>query len=155
MAFADVFLVLTVLFIMLAFTVVVVKRPGMADGAAAATEAADGERADQDRHAEGLEVELHDGVFLGPLGRRLLPDRDDLAQDADVEAVGLGLAIDFLDVVGNPLVLLQALDPLDQRLELVGGDGGGVVLCIGHGSLLGVGGPSGIGPLGQAPAREP
>ena len=49
----------------------------------------------------------------------LLADRDDLAQDLGVEAVGLGLGIDFLDVAGDRLLLLlQPLDALDEALEL-------------------------------------
>src|SRR6185437_139066 len=68
---------------------------------------------------DGREVEVEDGFRLHPLGAVLLPDADDLTEDRHVEAVALGLGVDLLDVLGDlGLVLLQALNPLDDRLEL-------------------------------------
>ena len=78
-------------------------------------------------HAEGLHVELQDGFFLLPLGMVLLAQGDDLAQGLHVEAGAFGFGIDVLDIAGEAgLFLLQALDALDEALELVGGNRGGI-----------------------------
>ena len=68
-------------------------------------------------HAERFQVEIeHRFLFLALVGV-LLAERDHLAQDLGVEAVALGLGVDFLDVGGDRLLLLlKPLDALDQEL---------------------------------------
>ena len=79
--------------------------------------------------------------------------RDDLAQHLGVEAVALGLGVDFLDVVGDRrLLFFHALDALDEGAELVLGDavaGNG----IGHAGFLFVFGPrsTASAPPGSSP----
>src|SRR5262249_16182957 len=59
-------------------------------------------------------------LLLGAFRRILLADADDLPQHLGVEAVALGLGVNLLDVVGDgPLLLLHALDALDEGADLV------------------------------------
>ena len=83
-------------------------------------------------HAQSSHIEFQDRLLLGTLVGILLANGDDLAQDLGVEAVALGLGIDFLDVRGNGrLFLFHALDALDKRPELVLGNA-----LFSHGSYL-------------------
>src|SRR4051812_33705620 len=53
----------------------------------------------------------------------LLAQGDDLADGLGVETGALRLGVDFLDVAGDArLLLLKALDTLNERLQLVGRD---------------------------------
>ena len=75
------------------------------------------------QHPERVQVGLENGLLLLALVDVLLAQPHDCAQGLDVEAVGFGLAIDVADVVGDRLLfLLQALDALDESLELVLGE---------------------------------
>jgi len=52
-----------------------------------------------------------------------LPHANDLAHDLGVESGAFGLGIDLFDVLAKgALFFLQALDALDERLELVLGE---------------------------------
>src|SRR5690606_31663061 len=74
-------------------------------------------------HAERLHVDLQQALLLGQLGAIHLPQPDDLPQNLGIEAMRLGLGIDFLDVIGERLLLLlQPLDARDDLVELVGGE---------------------------------
>ena len=54
----------------------------------------------------------------------LLAKAHDLAKDLGIEARAGRLRVDVLDVAGEAgFLLLQALDALDEALELVCGDG--------------------------------
>src|SRR3990172_8331488 len=89
-----------------------------------------GDGAGPRRHAEGVHVEVEQGLFLLTLGGVLLAERNDLAHDPGVEAVGLGLGVDFLDIAGDRLfVLIEPLDAFDEASELALGES-----CLGiHG----------------------
>jgi hypothetical protein len=84
-------------------------------------------------HAQRLQIGVEDRFLLQALVRVLLADRDDLAQDLRIEARGLGLAIDILDVVRNGLLLFfQPFDPFDESAKLIACE----ALSIRHGLLL-------------------
>jgi hypothetical protein len=71
------------------------------------------------------EIEVGQRLLLVALGLVLLAQADDLAEDLDVEAFALGLVEDALHVGGDRgLVLLQALDALDEALQPALGGGG-------------------------------
>ena len=73
-----------------------------------------------------MQVEVEQRLLLLPLGDVLLAEPDDRAERLGVEAVALGLGVDFLDVVGERLLLLlEPLDALDDGSELVLGEAGG------------------------------
>src|SRR5690606_35800754 len=68
--------------------------------------------------ADGGQVEVEDRLFLLALDLVLLAKAHDLADHLGVVALALGLGEDLLDVVGDRgLVLLEALDALDDRLQ--------------------------------------
>ena len=70
-------------------------------------------------HAQRGKVEIEHRLLFFALGGFLLAQRNHLAQDLGVEAVGLGFGIDFLDVAGDRLLLLlEPFDALDQRTKL-------------------------------------
>src|SRR5688572_6946834 len=70
-------------------------------------------------HAQRAEIEFEHRLFFLALLPVALAQAHHLAQDLRVEAMPLGLAIDFLDVVRErPFLVLQPLDSLDQALEL-------------------------------------
>ena len=73
-----------------------------------------------------MHVEVEQRFLLGPLRLIHLPEPHDRAQRLGVEAVGLGLGVDFLDVIGERLLLfLQPFDALDDGAELILGETGG------------------------------
>ena len=74
-------------------------------------------------HSKRREIKVEDRLLLHPLVAVLFADRHDLAHDFHIEAVGLGLAVDVLDVVGQRLLLLlEPLDPLDEGAQMAGVD---------------------------------
>src|SRR5690606_36638533 len=81
-------------------------------------------------HPERGLVEIEDGFLFLPLCLVLLAQAHDRAHRLGVEAVALHLGIDFLDVVGDRLLLFfKALDALDEGPQLAG--------CHGLGGLAG------------------
>ena len=69
------------------------------------------------------EIEVEDRFLLDPLVAVLFSDRDDLAHDPGIEAVGLRFAVDVLDIVGERLLFfLEPLDALDEGAQMPGVD---------------------------------
>ena len=69
--------------------------------------------------AEGGEIEVDQRLLLDPLVGVLAPYGNDLADDFRVEAVALGLGVDFLDILAERLFLLvEPLDALDEGAQL-------------------------------------
>src|SRR5208282_3632027 len=72
-------------------------------------------------HAERALVDVEERLLLLALGAVQLAQADDLAQHPEIEAAALGLGVDVADIVRERLLLiLQPLDPLDQRAQLLG-----------------------------------
>src|ERR1700761_990122 len=73
--------------------------------------------------AERGEVEVDERLLLAPLVGVLAADRNDLPDDFYVEAVRLGLAVDFLDVLGKRLLLfVEPFDAFDEGAQMPGVD---------------------------------
>src|SRR5574337_668416 len=71
------------------------------------------------RHPERRQIKVEDRLLLHPLVAVLSAQGHDLAHDLDVEAVGLGLPVDVLDVVGERLFLfLEPLDAFDESAQV-------------------------------------
>lgn len=69
---------------------------------------------------DGLQIDLQERLQLVALLLVLLAHPDHLAKNLDVEAVPLGLEIDFLLGFGELLdLLVDVLDPLDNGAQLV------------------------------------
>ena len=80
------------------------------------------------RHSKGLHVQFHNRFFFSSFGGRLLAKGNHLAKDACIEAIGFRFAVDFLDIVGDCFfVLLKPFDTFNDRLQLVGCNGRGIV----------------------------
>src|SRR5262245_50848367 len=81
-----------------------------------------------------MHIGLEDRLLLAPLVGILLAQPHDRAQGLDVEAVGLGLAIDVPDVIGDGFLLfLQPLDALHEGFQVILGKAGGWPLFLGGG----------------------
>src|SRR5262249_44271668 len=86
------------------------------------------------QHAERVHVGLEDRLLLLALVDVLLAQADDVAQRLGVEGVGLGCRIDVAHVIGERLLLLlEALDALDEGLQMILGKTGRVFLDGGGG----------------------
>src|ERR1700730_14601007 len=72
---------------------------------------------------DGVQVDVEQRLLLVALLRVLLAQPNHFAQDLHVEAVALGLLIDFLLVFVQRLDLfLDPLDALDDGAQLIAGD---------------------------------
>src|SRR6185437_10987435 len=80
-------------------------------------------------HPERASVHVEQRLLLLDLRRLLFADTDELAQHLDVEAGGLGLGVDILDVAAERLaLLLEPLDAVDQTAQTFHGDAAGLHL---------------------------
>lgn len=93
-------------------------------------------------HAQGLAVELQQGLLLIHLMLVHLPDADDLAHDLGLETRALGLLVHVPDGVGNRFFLVfQPLDALDELAQVLRGQPQVLDVLVFHVQLL-VGSPS-------------
>jgi len=67
------------------------------------------------RHSQCREVEVEQRVAFFALVGFHFADADDLAHDLGIEALALGLCVDFLEVIAQgSLFFLETLDAFDQ-----------------------------------------
>src|ERR1700722_3812302 len=74
-------------------------------------------------HPQRGQIKSEDRLLFDSAIGVLFSDRNDLSHDLHVEAVGLGLAVNILDVTRERFFLFfKALDPLDDREQMTGVD---------------------------------
>src|SRR5260370_11167554 len=79
------------------------------------------------QHADRALVDIEQRLLLVEIVLVHLTEPDELAHDLGIEAGTLGLGVDFLDVRRErALLLLQALDALDEGFQSIPGDAGDI-----------------------------